>query len=155
MNRAKARGIKITRSNSETSKIKYGDIEGVKTKEFLSINESSLLFGISRRTLYRIIARGELDIAKFGARTVIRRCDLDAFFSIATEQSNLHAAQVFPGVDNCYTITQIQKKFAISSGALYWLIQRNGLWKYSVGKFNYVAKKDIDIIFNARENEKD
>lgn len=155
MNRANARGIKIKKSNSETTKIKYGDIEGVKTKEFLSINESSLLFGISRRTIYRIIARGELDIAKFGARTVIRRCDLDTFFAIATEQSNLRAVQEFPGVDNCYTITQIQQKFAISSGALYWLIQRHGLWKYAVGKFNYVSKKDIDIIFNARENEKE
>jgi excisionase family DNA binding protein len=155
MNRANARGEKIKKSNTETNKLKYGDTEAVKTKEFLSINQASFLFGISRRTVYRIIERGELDIAKFGSRTVIRRCDLDTFFSIATEQSNLRPMQEFPGVDNCYTITQIQQKFAISSGALYWLIQRHGLWKFAVGKFNYVSKKDIDIIFNERGNEKE
>nr|WP_255373831.1 helix-turn-helix domain-containing protein [[Flexibacter] sp. ATCC 35103] len=32
---------------------------------------ASNLLGISRSTIYRIIQRGELDIAKFGTRTVI------------------------------------------------------------------------------------
>jgi excisionase family DNA binding protein len=40
-------------------------------KDFLSVSQASLLFGISRRTIYRIISRGELDVAKFGTRTVI------------------------------------------------------------------------------------
>ncbi len=148
-NRATAKGLKIEKSNTETNKIKYGDIEAIKAKEFLSINQASLLFGISRRTLYRIIEKGQLDIAKFGARTVIRRCDMDSFFTIPVNEPNQVPAPAFPGIDNCYTITQIQQKFSISSGALYCLIQRHGIWKFSIGKFNYVAKKDIDIIFNS------
>ncbi|OOV17555.1 helix-turn-helix domain-containing protein [Flavobacterium sp. LM4] len=105
--------------------------------------------GISRRTIYRIISRGELDIAKFGTRTVIRRSDMDGFFTIPLQESMLRPVQVFPGLEQCYTITQIQQKFSISPGALYMLIQRHSIVKYAVGKFNYVAKKDIDIIFGS------
>lgn len=134
---------------------KNPNLEIVKTKDFISVNQASLLFGISRSTIYRIISRGELDIAKFGTRTIIRRCDMDNFFSIPLEESILRPIQKFPGLEKCYTITQIQQKFGISPGALYILIQRHGIAKYAIGKYNYVAQKDIDIIFNARDNEKD
>ncbi|WP_237732371.1 helix-turn-helix domain-containing protein [Flavobacterium sp. UGB4466] len=130
-------------------------MEVIKTKDYIDVKMAGNLFGISRRTIYRLIERGELDIAKFGTRTVLRRCDLDAFFSIPFEESMLRPVQEFPGLDKCYTITQIQQKFRISPAALYLLIQRHGITKYAVGKFNYVAKKDIDIIFNASDNEKD
>lgn len=153
--KSRARESKIAESNKQTQIAKNPNLEIVKTKDFISVNQASLLFGISRRTIYRIISRGELDIAKFGTRTVIRRCDMDTFFSIPLDQYMLQPVQEFPGLENCYTITQIQQKFGISPGALYMLIQRYSISKYSVGKFNYVAKKDIDIIFNARGNEKE
>ncbi|MDR6845560.1 helix-turn-helix domain-containing protein [Flavobacterium granuli] len=153
--KARTRQSKIDESNRQTEIAQHPLLEAVKTKDFLNINQASLLFGISRRTIYRIISRGELDIAKFGSRTVIRRCDMDNFFSLPLEQSMLRPVQEFPGLEKCYTITQIQQKFGISPGALYMMIQRHGIAKYSVGKFNYVAKKDIDIIFNAREDEKE
>lgn len=150
-----ARQSKITLSNKQTKTAKNPEIELVKTKDFLSVSEASLLFGISRRTIYRIISRGELDVAKFGTRTVIRRCDIDTFFSIPLDQSMLRPTQEFPGLENCYTITQIQQKFGISSGALYMLIQRQGISKFAVGKFNYVVKNDIDLIFNMKVHGKE
>ncbi|KIA95584.1 DNA-binding protein [Flavobacterium sp. AJR] len=153
--KSRTRQSKIAESNRQTEIAKNPNIEVIKTKDYIDVYQASNLLGISRRTIYRLIERGELDIAKFGSRTVIRRCDLDSFFSIPLDQSILRPVQEFPGLENCYTITQIQQKFGISPGALYMLIQRQGIAKYAVGKFNYVAKKDIDIIFNARENEKE
>ncbi|MEN2416449.1 helix-turn-helix domain-containing protein [Flavobacterium mesophilum] len=138
--KARTRQSKIDQSNRQTEIAKNPDLEIVKTKDFISVKQAGLLYGISRRTIYRIISRGELDIAKFGARTVIRRCDMDSFFSIPIEQSLLRPIQEFPGLEKCYTITQIQQKFGISPGALYTLIQRHGIAKYAVGKFNYVGK---------------
>jgi excisionase family DNA binding protein len=135
------RQSKIKESNKQTEITKNPNLESVKTKDFISVNQASLLFGISRRTIYRIISRGELDIAKFGTRTVIRKCDMNTFFSIPLDQSLLRPVQEFSGLENCYTITQIQQKFGISTEALYMLIQRHGISKYFVGKFNYVAKK--------------
>jgi excisionase family DNA binding protein len=149
--KARTRQSKIAQSNNQTETVRNSNFEAINVRDFIGVNMASNLLGISRRTIYRLIQRGELDIAKFGTRTVIRRCDLDSFFSIPLEESLLRPVQEFPGIENCYTITQIQQKFSISSGALYMLIQRQGITKYSIGKFNYVAKKDIDIIFNVRE----
>lgn len=146
-----AKQVKIATSNKQTELIKNTDLEKIRIQEFLNINQVSQLFGISRRTVYRMISRGELDIAKFGTRTVLRRCDLDAFFSLPTTFETEKSIQKFPGIENCYTITQIQQKVNISSGALYTLIQRQGIAKYSIGKYTYVAKNDIDIIFNITE----
>ncbi|MFC5683571.1 helix-turn-helix domain-containing protein [Flavobacterium sp. MAHUQ-51] len=153
--KSKVKQAKISASNKETEIKKNPLLEVIKSKDFLSVNQASELLGISKRTIYRIIARGELDIAKFGSRTVIRRSDLDTFFSLPLDQSILRPVQEFPGLENCYTITQIQQKFGISSGALYMLIQRHSISKYAVGKFNYVAKRDIDLIFNTKSHGKE
>ena len=147
--KALVRKGKVEKSNNETVQLLNTDLEKIKPLEFLKITQASLLFGISRSTIYRLVNTGHLDIAKFGKRTVIRRCDLEAFFAIPIQDVTLKTGQQFPGFDNCYTITQIQQKYNISSGALYLLIQRQGIVKYSVGKFTCVAKQDIDIIFNA------
>lgn len=93
--KSRTRLSKITESNRLTEIAKNPDLEIVKTKDFISINQASTLFDISRRTVYRIIARGELDIAKFGTRTVIRRCDMDSFFSIPLDESKLHPFRNF------------------------------------------------------------
>ena len=140
---------KVEKSNNEIVQLLNTDLEKIKPLEFLKITQATLLFGISRSTLYRLVNNGQLDIAKFGKRTVVRRCDLEAFFAIPIQDVTLKTGQQFPGFDNCYTITEIQQKYNISSGALYLLIQRQGIVKYSVGKFTCVAKQDIDIIFNA------
>lgn len=140
---------KVEKSNNEIVQLLNTDLEKIKPLEFLKITQATLLFGISRSTLYRLVNNGQLDIAKFGKRTVIRRCDLEAFFAIPVQDVTLKTGQQFPGFDNCYTITEIQQKYNISSGALYLLIQRQGIVKYSVGKFTCVSKQDIDIIFNA------
>jgi excisionase family DNA binding protein len=146
--KALVRKGKVEKSNYETVQLLNTDLEKIKPLEFLKISQASLLFGISRSTIYRLVNKGYLDIAKFGRRTVIRRCDLEAFFAIPIQDVTLKTGQQFPGFDNCYTITQIQQKYNISSSALYLLIQRQGIVKYSVGKYTYVPKQDIDIIFN-------
>lgn len=147
--KARTRQSKIDQSNKEIEIAKNPILQAIREKDFLSIKQAGLLFGISRSTIYRIVSRGQLDIGKFGKRTVIRRCDLDSFFALPVQDLLFKPKQQFPGYENCYTITEIQQKFNISSGALYFLIQRHGIVKYAIGKFTYVAKQDIDIIFNA------
>jgi excisionase family DNA binding protein len=73
------RSGKVEKSNNETLQLLNTDLEKIKPLEFLKITQATLLFGISRSTIYRLVNNGQLDIAKFGKRTVIRRCDLEAF----------------------------------------------------------------------------
>ena len=75
--KARVRKSKIEHSNKETQRIKNQPIEELKAKAFLSITDTCKLIGISRRTVYRMIKRGELIIGKAGKRTIIRRSDLE------------------------------------------------------------------------------
>lgn len=108
--KARTRQSKIAESNRRTEIARNPNLETVKIKDFISVDQASILFGISRRTIYRIISRGELDIAKFGTRTVIRRSDMDRFFSIPLDQSLLRPVKEFPGLDQCYTIMSISTR---------------------------------------------
>jgi excisionase family DNA binding protein len=65
---------------NELQPIKAQDFEELKGKPFLSIAETCRLIGISRRTVYRMMERGELMAGKAGKRTIIRRSDLDKLF---------------------------------------------------------------------------
>jgi excisionase family DNA binding protein len=80
---------KIDASNQETRRIKNRPIEELKAKAFLSIADTCKLIGISRRTVYRMIERGELITGKAGRRTIIRRSDLEQqLFSQALEKAH-------------------------------------------------------------------
>jgi excisionase family DNA binding protein len=43
----------------------------------LGVLEAASVLGVSRPTIYRLIARGELPIFKLGSRTLILRTDLE------------------------------------------------------------------------------
>lgn len=53
----------------------------LKSKEFLSIQEVCILLGISRRTIYRLIDKSELNVGKIGRRTLIKRSEIDKIFT--------------------------------------------------------------------------
>jgi excisionase family DNA binding protein len=77
----KKKGEKIEKSNQETLKVFSLPLESLKVKEFLSVAEASKLLGVSKRTLYRLMEKGELKFAKIGKRTIIKRTELDNFFN--------------------------------------------------------------------------
>lgn len=53
----------------------------------LTVNEASAYLRISRGTLYRLFATGDLRPAKVGGRTLVRRADADALLSRSAEAS--------------------------------------------------------------------
>lgn len=142
---------KIEKSNIETLKIKNKPIIDLKDKEFLTVKEVSLLLGFSTRTLYRMINENKINAYNFTERkTIIKRSDIDLLF----EKPKPHHQDIIvlkqeemPKIEDCYTITEIVQKFNISNGALYNLIKRKKINKFSKGKYTYITKKDIEAIF--------
>jgi excisionase family DNA binding protein len=49
-------------------------------KEFLSIDDTAQLLGTSRRTIHRLISKGQLKVAKIGARSILKRQEIDKLF---------------------------------------------------------------------------
>lgn len=54
----------------------------LKNKEFLSVSETSLLIGVSKRTVYRLMENKKLNHYKLGSRTIIKRIDINKLFEL-------------------------------------------------------------------------
>ncbi len=148
--KAKIRTGKVEVSNKETQRIKTQPIEELKAKSFLSIADTCKLIGISRRTVYRMIERGELITGKAGKRTIIRRSDLEQllFEQHRTVTPPPETKPVQFDIADCYTLTEVQSKYGISETAVQNLIKRNSIPKLKKGWFAYVPKTVIDKLLS-------
>ncbi len=144
----KVRTRKVEQSNKETHGIKTQPIEELKAKAFLSIADTCKLIGISRRTVYRIIERGELITGKAGKRTIIRRSDLEQFLFEQPQPVTPQPEQLQFEISDCYNLTEVQDKYGVSETALQRLIKRNRIPKIKKGWFTYVPKMVIDKLFS-------
>lgn len=150
--KARLKVSKIEASNKETQRIKNQPIEELKAKAFLSIAETCKLIGISRRTVYRMIERGELITGKAGKRTIIRRSDLEQLLfeqpRTVAPQPESKPEQMQFDISDCYNLTEVQSKYGISETALQNLIKRNSIPKIKKGWFAYVPKTVIDKLLS-------
>ena len=64
-------------NNAVALSLTDGYSEFLKIKEFFSIKESSMLLGLSRWTLYRLIRNGDLKVSKIGSRVIVKRSELE------------------------------------------------------------------------------
>lgn len=78
--KARKRAEKIEASKEETQKQIAQPIIELSAKEFLTIQETCQLLGLSRTTLWRVIKQGKLKTTKFGRRVIIRKEDLNQLF---------------------------------------------------------------------------
>lgn len=138
---------KIDKSNVDTLQLKTKSIEEINAKEFLSIDETVKLLGISRSTIYRMFKSGILPQTKIGGRTIVRRKDIEEFLFIPEAIVNSVKTKE-PDLSECYTIGEIQKLYNVSEKALYSIINRNSINKFQKEKHVYVRKEEIDNIFN-------
>lgn len=53
----------------------------INEKSYLSVNEACSLLGASRWTIYRLIEKGTIAIAKIGRRTIIQKASIDQLFN--------------------------------------------------------------------------
>jgi excisionase family DNA binding protein len=79
-NKRKSRSKKIDESNKESIAQINFDLEQIKAKDYLSLLDVSVLLGVSKRTLYRVVEQKNIALTKIAGRTIIRRIDLDNFF---------------------------------------------------------------------------
>lgn len=141
-------------SNQETEKIRQLDFEEVKKRNYLSINHCVQFFGLSRRTLYRMIERKDIITVKLGRRQFVSTKSIEALF-VASEPAEMKQTlqpQILD-LNECCTITQAQELYGISQTGLYFLIKKHSIAKFTSGKFTYVQKKDLDIYLKSIDNE--
>lgn len=141
-------------SNQETEKIRMQDFEAIKKRDYLSVAECSQFLGISRRTLYRMMARNDVDTVKLGRRNLVVRKSVEALFAVneVTTEKPDPVPQIVD-LSQCCTITEAQQRYGISPTALYFLIRKYNISKFVSGKFTYVQKKDLDVYLKSIGDE--
>lgn len=145
--KAKQKTAKIEAAQKETLDIKAKPIQDLKAKEFLSIADTCKVLGISRRPIYRLLERGEINAGKAGSRTIIKRAELDKLYNQSQPPSHQNEIRLEPvqfDVSESYTLTEAQSKYGISESALQQLIKRNNIPKIKKGWYAYVPKSIID-----------
>lgn len=148
--KARKRAEKIEGSKKETKEVLTRPIEEIKARDFLSITETCKLVGVSRRTIYRCIERGDLIPGKIGKRTIIRRSEIDRIFEppkpLSLQEEDQSQSLEF-SESEFYTLSEVQQKFGISEKALQEIIKREQIPKVRMAKYAYVPKSRIDPIF--------
>jgi excisionase family DNA binding protein len=137
-------------TTEKATKLDVLNLDTVNKKDFLTAKEAAYILNMSLRTVYRLIQSKELNAYNFSERkTLIRRKDIDMYFDLSLNDINVDKSHLkeLINLENSYTIDEIQKKYNISSGALYNLIKRLEIQKKQVGKHVLVRKEDIDKIF--------
>ena len=103
-------------------------IEEVGNKEFLSLQDTSVLFGITKRSVYNLIYNGVLQAFKLSSRmTLIRRADIEQIF-----ESHVYTKKVKPErkpITEFYTTNEIKEKFGVSES-----------WVFKIGKEKNIPK---------------
>jgi excisionase family DNA binding protein len=78
--KARQRGKDIEKSQVERTEALAAPIIKIQTKDYLSVDETAKLLGLSRWTLTRAIQNNRLKAVRFGKRIVIKRADVDSLF---------------------------------------------------------------------------
>ncbi len=138
----------------ETLLQKYAlKIAEVQSREFISVPEATIMFGLSKDTVHRYIKRGIITGVNLGSRlTRVKRSDLEHLFSSVEvlEEKEIVIEKPNFEVGNCYTISEISSKFHADPGTVTTLIKRNKIPTKKVGSFVYVPKNLIDKIFDGK-----
>ncbi|GHU98842.1 hypothetical protein FACS1894159_01930 [Bacteroidia bacterium] len=127
-------------------------IADIQTRPYISITEATILFGISKNTIRRLIKAGKIPAINLGERlTRVSRTHIESMFTtVALPEEKPQEQQPVKlryEPSECYTINEISEKFGVSLSTVSGTIRRNSIPKRQVGKFVYVPKEQIDKIF--------
>ena len=121
-------------------------IEEVGNKEFLSLQDASVLFGITKRSVYNLIYNGELQAFKFSSRmTFVRKADIERMF-----EGHIYTKKVKPErkpITEFYTTKEIQEKFGVSEAWVFKLAKEKKIPKVLHHGKTYWSKQHVDKHF--------
>ncbi len=139
--KARKREEKIDNSNAITAKIIANTPADLNNKEYLSITEVCRLVGVARQTVYNLIERGELEMGKFGGRTIIKRSNIENLLSKYSEPTQRNAELEY------YSVSDIEELYNIKYGRIYEIVKKHRMPKKLHKNKLYISKSHMDNYF--------
>ena len=120
-------------------------------KEMITVSEAYLLFGISKKTIYRNILKGYITGVNAGKRmALVSRTDLMKKYPLrpkATDEPKIPAKVFRMEPEDCYTIGEVSKKYHLDDSTVYLHIRKYSIPTRQIGNYVYVPKKEIDNLY--------
>ena len=116
-------------------------------RQYISITEATLLYKVSRDTIYRLVRRGIVPSIKLGPKSI--RLDREAL-QFVLGNINVSPPPITAGditSDNSYNITEITAKFRISAKTVYKAIKDNNIPTKQIGRYVYAPMELINKLF--------
>ncbi len=122
---------------------------------FISVPEATILFGIAKSTIYRLIRHKKIPATNLGTRLLrIDRKAMEEIFPIssvtlqqeAKPQKKLYSLEK----EDCYSIGEISKKFSISDSSVHKHIRKFSIPTRQIGNYVYAPKIEIDNLYNSK-----
>lgn len=145
--KAKERSQKMAPMDQVLKKVLEAKPEEQTSAEFLTVKNAARLLRASDKMVYHLINIGKIHAVNLSERkTLVRRADIDKIFELppVIEIKEIKP----PPITECYHMAEAQEIFKISESALFNLIKRHKLFKFQEGWYTYVAKSDLNKIFN-------
>jgi excisionase family DNA binding protein len=151
----KKRLIKEAEQKQTLLKESAKQIAEMQARPYISITEATILFGISKDTIRRLVKSGKVPAINFGERlTRVSRSHIEEMFT-AVEISEMPEKKKKQSVklynlelEDCYTIGEISKKFGISESSVHKHIRKYSIPIRQIGNYVYAPKSEIDKLYN-------
>jgi predicted DNA-binding transcriptional regulator AlpA len=123
---------------------------------FISVPEAGMLFGLTNKSLYRLVGEGKIPSINLGSRLIrIDRGVMEDMFGPArgllrpesAPKKKLYSLEK----EDCYSIGEIADRFQISEGSVYRNIRKYSIPTRQIGKHVYAPKSEIDNLYNGND----
>lgn len=120
-------------------------------RDYISVAEAEAMFGISGKTIRRMIKSGKVSAINLGER--LTRVSKSALLSmVPLREFPIDHSKSLPKFyslepEDCYTIGQISKKFGINDSTVYAHIRKYSIPTRQIGNYVYAPKSEIDNLY--------
>lgn len=143
----RSRNIKMALMDQVVQRVLDEQVSDVSSVEFLNVKNAAKLLRASEKMIYHMINSGRLKAVNLSKRkTLVYRKDIDRLFDLPVVVRPKDTS--LPLASQCYNMGEAREIFHVSEKALLDIIKRNSIPKFQEGKFTYVAKSELNKIFN-------
>ena len=125
-------------------------------REFISVKEAVAIYGVERKTLYRLLNKGIIPCINIGERMIrIKRSDLESMFlkrpiAQAIKETPIPKRYSLEPED-CYTIGEICEKYHINDSSVWAHVRKYSIPSRQIGNYVYVPKEEIDKLYKSEK----
>jgi len=143
---------KIGISDLQTKTTKNKATLELREREFLTVKDASTLLHCNKQTIYNMIKSGKLLAANLQVKkTLIKRSEIDKFFSLSEVKPFIECVKLKPkaiNIKDCYSVGEAIAVTGMSEKGFTEAVKRNKFQKKQQGRYIYILKRDVHGLIN-------